>query len=325
MKIAVIHFTPCTDKSTMASAKIAKYIAGATGADLIDNGRHAMQVYDVLFLVNGPWAFCEFREKVLMFASRAKKVIWVQNDYNIAIPSPIQKGCEFHGIFTTIPDQQDMAGLQYVNWNQLTYRPCVGSGAKVPGLFYHGAYRKGREADFIKYFNDAPYPVTVSTTVKGLQGFKAHCKGKGFRVVPPIASISDICAYDAALYIEDADSHEQYHSPANRFYEYLSAGVPIFFDRACSATFKRYGLKGFGDYSVRNAGELNQFLADRDVLARVAHDQQRLWAGVNYQLKLLEEFSGAVSNLRLGVSVSASITTAPKPKGARKGFLFNKA
>jgi len=71
----VIHFTKCSSKTTLASAKIATFLSDVIGANLVDTKQGKPYIADRLFLVNSPFQFCDFRDDVYQYVSMAKKYI----------------------------------------------------------------------------------------------------------------------------------------------------------------------------------------------------------------------------------------------------------
>jgi len=165
----------------------------------------------------------------------------------------------------------------YVNWNMLTYGVGeeAGSTARVDdGIFYYGAYRKGREGYFRKYFRDPSLPVYISTSKKNAEKFSLF--GSNIRAVPPLAPlITGAAQYAMALYIEDTYTHRVYNSPANRFYEMLSAGTAMVFDKSCLNTFRKAGYD-ITPYIVNSPAEVKEKLVSwREIAARQAADWRR--------------------------------------------------
>jgi hypothetical protein len=259
----VAHLTECKPRSTIASARVARFIvnnlddSGSACQDmryvpdqfmLVDTKHKAselLQAYmaiDTLFIVNGPMAFCDFLPELADLVRKAARVVFVQQDYTIMPPSAHSKAeSAFRKVFadlnlrpifwTTVMKNVLMLDDQYINWNQLTYDPQpLKPLAEGRVLMYYGAYREKREAMFKKYFQSAPYNVQVSTTT--LRGKKFKALDDNITIIPPFDGLDNMPLCSASLYIEDPLSSKEFHSPANRFYELLSAGIPIFFEES---------------------------------------------------------------------------------------------
>ena len=85
----VINPTKCTATSITASNKIAVWISKLLKIKLIDDQKSAKQALDfqidTLFLVNGMFAFCDFRDEIAALSKKAKEVVWIANDYAIKL------------------------------------------------------------------------------------------------------------------------------------------------------------------------------------------------------------------------------------------------
>lgn len=284
----VVHMTPCKPNSTIASARVARFIVGTLEEarfNLIDSKERAQwalqtgALIDNLIIVNGPMAFCDFLEEMGKMVGLAKRVIWVQQDYTISPPSansqaesPFRKAFADRRLrpdyWTTVKKNIQTPNDRYINWNQLTYAPYEFKPlAKEPVLMYYGAYREKRELDFKFYFADAPYKVRVSTTT--MRGKKFKKLDSAIDIVEPFIGLDHMPVCSASLYIEDTKSHEEFHSPANRFYELLSAGIPILFDIRTTKMLGEAGIYPKPEWVVRSK---------TDVLNIISQPVQRLEA-----------------------------------------------
>jgi hypothetical protein len=72
--------------------------------------------------------------------------------------------------------------------------------------------------------------------------------------------------------LQDKKSGQDYHSPANRFYEMLSVGLPMAFSKDCVKPFKTYGID-VAPYIVESEGEAQMFLLNRFGIAQ----EQAFW------------------------------------------------
>lgn len=288
----VVHMTPCKPNSTIASARVARFICDTLGFDLVDTAGKAEDAVmlnssiDHLFIVNGPMAFCDFLPALADLVRRAKKVIFVQQDYTIMPPSATSKAeSPFRRVFaelnlrpifwTTVEKNVQRPMDRYINWNQLTYNPqTFKSIPSHRGLLYYGAYREKREVMFRKYFKNAPYEVQISTTA--LRGKKFKALDEKIIIIPPFEGIEFMPNACASIYIEDALSSREFHSPANRFYELLSAGIPIFFEASSLNMLGKASIVPDPDWVVKCPQELYRKMntLDLDVMRR---KQCELW------------------------------------------------
>jgi len=173
-------------------------------------------------------------------------------------------------------------GKLYINWNKLTYDTTSNNmGHIYDGMFYYGAYRKDREPMFKKYMDHKLYDVIVSTSSKGESKFK---KMKGVRKTYGPISHSQISLFQWTIYMEDNANINLKHSPANRFYECLSAGVAMLFDKNAEKTFEREGMD-ISKYIVSNAEEA---LKHSCSWKEIAKEQAELY-GRDYRNELRDE------------------------------------
>jgi hypothetical protein len=287
----VVHFIKCSEKSSVASAKIARFIAKLLGVPLIheidDFKDSAVFNKDLIFFVNSPFVYCDFRKDFYeMIKVPDQRRVWIQNDYALEIraPEPI--------FWTTIPDKFIKNPKDsYINWNQLSYIPQDVNLSRTNGLMYYGAFRKGRLNYFEKYLKDCLYPCFISTTPKHAPKFKEfNDKIIILKKFPSL--IETISQYSASLYIEDNWSNKHFCSPANRFYECLSAGVAILFDKSCEQTMQIAGYD-VSKYVVDSKEELNMLLK---FAPEVAREQVKLWRR-DYIGNLVEQVDTALNVL----------------------------
>lgn len=296
----VVHMTECKPNSTIASARVAKFIANTLpDIMLVDTGnkcetafaKYVEQGLDTLIIVNGPMAFCDFLGSLGDLVTLAKKVVWVQQDYTINPPAAVSKAeSPFRKSFadrnlrpvywSTVEKNIQTPRDHYVNWNQLTFElQPLPELADKPTLLYYGAFRAKRVNDFIKWFVKPMYDVVISTTP--IRGKKFKELDSAIQIVQPFTSLADLPKCSATLYIEDERSHREFHSPANRFYEMLSAGIPIFFDYASIKMLAKAGINVPEKWTVKHSGELMNKLEVYD-LKEMQAEQRALWGGVPY-------------------------------------------
>lgn len=283
MDIAVIHFTNCFGNTTLASAKIARFIHEQLMARhthqvaLISQKEWAIayreEVYDVVFVVNSPFGFCDFREEIVDIVSKAKNRIWIQNDYTLPIPTQMK-----HLSFKTWSNILSK-DREYINWNLLTYVP-RGKGNVGTGFIYWGAYRQDRVADFDKYFGEEYDPqFNISSTSTDFGKYPVKLWG-------PFHDASQLAKFSTTLYVEDKKNHGFYNSPANRLYEALSVDLAVYVDEACRHTFRDAGFKDFDFCIVNGAADLKRLLPRADEIRK----KQSVWKR-DYRQTLLMAFS----------------------------------
>ena len=255
MKAKIFSFVKVSDSSIVASVRIARFIRDVLQLPLVWDESIADEALDVLIIVNGAYAFAgnELLGALGQAIEEADRVIWVQNDYTVIPPkhtgnaeSPFRKAFRVRyanglGVdyWTTVkmmtrPGLSQSGhlvgdGSEYVNWNCLTVedRPAPEERSATDTMIYYGSYRVNREKYFDRYFRDPQVPVVISCP---------NSKFSDRYFNPKIefeSKLQDLYEYlghfGLGLYIEDRLSHIQFHSPANRFYEMLSAHLPMVF------------------------------------------------------------------------------------------------
>jgi hypothetical protein len=256
MKNLVINFTKCSAGSTIASNRIAKYIALQTGFLLVDTLEKANEAikkegaFGSVYVVNGMFGFCEFRKQCVEICEAAGQLIWVGNDYQIKKPTQLKHlnfldACQYG-------KQGDNTFL--IDWNKLTHK--TGIAEKEPivqGLFYYGAFRQNREAAFDRYFLSSAYEKTISTTSKNETKFVSRYPS--VRVVKPLDNVIESAGnFAATIYIEDESREDGIRlTPANRFYECAAAKVFQLFDSNCVDSFNGIDIS---DYIVKSADDV---------------------------------------------------------------------
>lgn len=295
----VAHMTECKPGSTIASARVARFISDTLSIPLIDTGAKTKDIGEIdrLIIVNGPMAFCDFLPELAELVRRTEEVIWVQQDYTIMPPKPVSDAqSPFRKVFadrrirptfwTTCSDNILLPRDRYINWNQLTYEQKPFRIATENSVLYYGAFREKRIKSFDRYFREPMYPLSISTTTLRAKKFRELNTGEVF--IPPFNSvINEAGRFAAALYIEDEKSHSSFHSPANRFYEMLSAGVPMFFDSLCVPQLEKAGISVPLAWWVSSNKELSSKFANWD-LGEMRRAQRDLWA-MDYVANLTDQ------------------------------------
>jgi hypothetical protein len=125
--------------------------------------------------------------------------------------------------------------------------------------FYYGAYRQGREKMF-SWVDDQVPAWDVSSTSAKFDDFER------IQRVPPMSRdnfFPTLRSYGMGIYMQDAKSAARSHSPATRFYEMLSAGLPMAFTPDCVPTLAQY------DIDVSNYIITRDLMDYRDSVANV--------------------------------------------------------
>lgn len=209
-------------------------------------------------MTNDGFLGSEFLDSFAEYLKSFKRVFCCVDDYTTPLATQIrnslresQTGIALTTIRKSLEEIKNLKSwnwtdkYHYVNLNAASYQPIENSVVREQNtLFYHGSFRPDRERYFRKYLlkNDL-YKTVISCSSE-----RAMMKFKDAGIYPEEFLLSkdplttQISRYSWALYIEDDYSHRVFCSPANRFYENLSAGTPMLFDISCENTFKEAGL-----------------------------------------------------------------------------------
>lgn len=247
---AIFSLLPARQSSTIASVRIARWLSVTLNIPLYDDAKLLQEgQLDNLFIVNGSTAFCKYLPEVSLYIPTTRNVIWVQNDYTLPPPkaesmalSPFRRAfADRHLVphyWTTCKENAGWTDHSaWVNWNVLGYDTTAPKAThRGADYFYYGAYRERRKQEF-RYMADAAGSVTVSSTSKHFDDYY------GFNRVEPIRSFlhKTIGSHGVGIYCQDDRSARADHCPATRFYEMLSAGLPMVFTPGCVDTLGRYG------------------------------------------------------------------------------------
>ncbi|MBD3194319.1 MAG: hypothetical protein GF317_04640 [Candidatus Lokiarchaeota archaeon] len=304
----VVHLTECGENTIIASARIAKFISNVLGIPLFHrhedykSGRIKVKSYDYVFWVCSQSRFSRILKEGNDICLRAKNLISIRNDYHSTVNETTQlvralilKQYRWLNYMTTIPDLFINSEYDsYVNWNQLTFEKIkFNRKNRTDGLFYYGSYRLGRVDDFKRYFDTDKYNVIVSAPRGNNVSRNFLSINDGIEILPAFKTIKDLTKYKTTLYIEDKKSHDVFCSPANRFYECLSAGVAILFDEKTVPMLKRAGVD-VSDFVVTNDNDVADMMKNTEEIAK---EQYRRWGKIDYHKKLKEQFMLAIRKI----------------------------
>lgn len=301
MTDVVVHMTKCKPGSTIASTRIANFLAEELEIPLVDDTPELADEYGTVFLVNGPSAFFEWRDELAEMIRRCQLMVWVQNDYTVFPPTQVRRALEDADInvvfWSTIPARIEhsfwrdyaMDEDRCINWNRLTWTPIQPEEPTIPGLFYYGAFRDGRRRFFEEYLDTTLYPVHVSASKKAFGKFE-DMNALIEQVDPLPDLVKQIQQFTATVYCEDRWSHENYCCPANRFYECLSAGLCQFIDVNSVHTLEEGGFEVPEEWMVSCAEDVAERLEEAWPIALL---QRQVWGQGDHVQDLRDEVQEA--------------------------------
>ena len=308
----IVHMVPVAGRSSVASVKITNLLGSILGWPVLST-KHDLHLLkernlDTVIVVNSPSAFCPWLDDLAEIVLTAKRIVWVMNDYTVYPPTQLrarlrEQGRQFE-LWSTLPElppsyqsRLTYANLpakatQYVNWNELTFRfPVIDTDrdkVRSDRLFYWGAYRNDRVKMFERYFDTNKYLGTVSCSARAQEKFADIC-GPDWMLLDPADDIIELAeSFRATLYIQDKMSDGVYCSPANRFYEALSAGMAIFVDRQAVPTLVRAGFKMRPTFVCTDADDVAQMLPNWEV---IREQQSEDWLPLLKNLDLRQKVS----------------------------------
>jgi len=223
--------------------------------------------------------------------SKVSRTVFFMDDYTAPPPTQMRKALTKSSnlLLVNIKDLNvltqrkslDMFEKIYVNLNKASFKLLPLKEPKYPKSFiYWGVYRAGRNELFFHYFKPKIYKTFVSSSERSHKKFADawldYRPLDKFKTMP-----NDLQNYGFTVYIEDKSS--PLHSISNRFFEAVSAGLPIFFD--CDSISHIELPDHAENYIVSNAGEL----VEKD-LQKTQAEQRKLWGHRNYQRELINDF-----------------------------------
>lgn len=318
-KVKVFSFVRVSPDSIVASVRIARFVSEILGDvpvcwdETIND--HPL---DALIIVGGAYAFAKGDTLFHLGQAieRAGQVIWIQNDFTVIPPkdesgaeSPFRKafrdryfstGRPSVSFWTTV-DVMSRPGIApsghlcgeystYINWNALAMDPVRltkpwAERACPDAILYYGSYRKDREKYFMRYFSEPRAQTFFSCPTK-----KAEEMFPNLIHETKLESLYEYLGeFGLGLYLEDRKSHTEFHSPANRFYEMLSSGLPIVFQPEAQRMMGKAGYD-ISQYILWNADEGPAMLARREEMLLT---QRSEWFE-----KAVEEREGLTRTLR---------------------------
>jgi len=309
----IVYYPANAESKVVAGARLARWLVtrlprgilvdGKTVRDVAAQCENSENAFNV-FIVNVPKPMVAHVAAAEVLVSKARSLVWLQNDYAIQTPTPTTNGASIFTrafthrvreklpmwVWTTCEDRvkhiPTMA--KYVNWNCLAIEPMLDMVPPVSKkMLYWGAYRPGRQKSFARYFDeDSNNPedytdwylekyVRISATPNGASKFMSATKLVSDCFVGIIDVPEGIQKYAATVYMEDEMSHKRYHTPANRFYESLAAGVPMLIDNTAIGTIVKAGYAVPPAYISESLEDVIRLISRGPRALRAVATQQR--------------------------------------------------
>lgn len=294
MKSAIFSLLPVKERSTIASVRIGRWLSDLLDIPLYDSDRILEErSLDRLFIINGSTLYCKYLEALSQSVTSASEVYWVQNDYTLPPPkshsdaqSPFRKAFADRKLvphyWTTCEQNASLTiKSRYVNWNVLGFNQTAHKAAltTVKGLYY-GAYRDGREGAFEAiYAAFAGLPLSISST---------SLKFPENLLIPPFRDdlYGSLSEFGVGIYAQDKKSIEGKTSPATRFYEMLSVGLPMTFLPDCVKTLSEYGY------------DVSPYVMTKDKIGELIFNRKNI---AEAQQKWVKDFEGNLATFVKGI------------------------
>lgn len=312
MHAKIFSFVKVTKDSMVASTRIARFIGDTLNIPICWDESVSAEQLDVLIIVGGAYAFAgnEILAALAVVIETTPRVVWAQNDYTVIPPkdesgavSPFrvafrnrrERGLAPVDYWTTVETMSTPGrhvtdrtgkgwrcghGSFWINWNALTFDDSSLLDMKCKTyedmLLYYGSFRKDRERYFSRYFMSPTVKTMISSPSKKFEEKYIACEHDdkisdtswgsafGFRYY--------LSMFGLGLYVEDVKSHIEFHSPANRFYEMLSAGLPMVFQPECQSMLLKAGYDVGSSFLARSAQDIADMMQERDDIARRQRD-----------------------------------------------------
>jgi hypothetical protein len=135
---------------------------------------------------------------------------------------------------------------------------------------YYGSFRVGRVKAFDRFFANPQCLMVLSSPAKQFRERYLHHYVQQVGVQPDL--FKWLNERGMGLYLEDNKSHKEYHSPPNRFYEMLSAGLPMVFEEAAGPTLRKAGYDP-SEFTVSKPLDVARKLKERDAIGKAQYER----------------------------------------------------
>jgi len=220
--------------------------------------------------------------------SKVNRTVFFMDDYTAPPPTQIRKAITKSSnlLLTNIKEPITRKSLQhfeavYIDLNKASFKKLPLKSPFYPNSFiYWGTCRPNREKYFYRYFKPKLYSTYVSTSDR--QHKKYSDLYIDYRPLEKIQLPNDLQKYSFTIYMRDTTQPKM--APANRFYEAINAGLPIFFDHECIPQVETPTY--IENYIVSKAEQI----LEKD-LQKIQIEQRELWGRRHYRKELEEDLA----------------------------------
>jgi len=298
MKLKIFTFIKPSESATMFSHKMARFISQELGEPIYWNDEIDGEDLDLLIIVGGGMPFCRHYEALGKAVLRSENVVYCTNDYaTTKLPAPdnhaktpFRKSFRLRHKHKMKPPQV-WSTLEeadaFINWNAIAWQPNFKWSEKnKPRLIYYGSWRRGRVGMFDKFFMAPKVSTVISNSSGRFEERYPKCEHID-SLTPNI--VENLAQYGLGLYLKDPKS--EIEPPACRFYEMLSAGLPMVFHHDCREMLSQY-------FDVAD----NTLVSDVEDIARAMRNRkqiawdQTVWH-VDHSQETKKQFHAAMKGL----------------------------
>lgn len=257
--------------------------------------------YDRVILIEGIFRFVsqKFRDMTEWLISHCRKeVVYATADYESRVPSLARwlpsnvKPIRWSQYPLTQVKERDFPFVKtkIVDWNAIFWmEPLPIQDYEFEGLFYYGSFKERRRFYYDEYLNYTQYPVVISAKRGQRHMFS---QSPTVKFVDPVPSVADLGKAQFTVYFLNEDAVGT--APAQRFYECLVAGLPIFFDKDFYPDFKHLpDVSSFLLDGQDDAGEAYEQVRSQKDRRKIIEHQRSLWAGTDYKKILIDQIKEA--------------------------------
>ena len=280
MLIKIFAFIKPSETATMFSHKMAKFLSQFLEIPITWNDDIAKQDIDLLIMVGGGMPFCQHLPALGKAVLRSTRVAYCVNDYvTTKLPKPDNKAkSPFRAAFRIRAKRKmkppelwstlDTAD-HYINWNSIAWEPDRANwNGHSTNLLYYGSWRRNRLEVFDDFFINPAVTTVISNATDRFKNRYPKCQHIG-SLTPDI--VGRAAHYGLGLYVNDHQSISE--PPACRFYEMLSAGLPMVFNATSAAMLRKGGLDIPEETVIKENVELKRCMHERKKIAEF----QRHW------------------------------------------------
>jgi hypothetical protein len=282
--MTLFTFVPPSPTSKATGHTIARFVEKTLRVPLAWQPDQVADDTEVLGLMPGASAYCNCREELAEIIHRVPRVVWIQDDYtqrppaiDSAAESPwraafrvrAERGLPGVDYWTTVkPNVVHSPDSTYVNWNSLGYEEMPPHEYVTRRtLFYYGVWRPGRKKFADRYFL-TPDVETIISSKPGNEYSQRYAKCEHVPIMKRPELLATLRSHGLGLVLEDENSTRLWNSPPRRFYEMLSASLPMVFMPESVENMQKYGY---------------------DVAEFVAQDAKNVWDLMKRRRRILEK------------------------------------